>query len=165
LETRVLATEEEFEQCARLIRDAFATVAAEFNYTKENASTFPAFITAEKLISESARGVRFFGMFDGADQVGSVALEKAPELENVFFLERLAVHPAARHRGLGVKLMDFAFDLIKKRGGEKVKIAIVDENRQLKNWYIAYGFEETGTKTYPHLPFTVCLLEKKINRE
>lgn len=163
METRVLATQEEFEQCARLIRDAFATVAAEFNYTKENASTFPAFITTEKLLSESAKGVRFFGFFDGPHQVGSVALEKAPEQENVFFLERLAVHPAARHRGLGVQLMDVAVDQARQQGGKTVKIAIVDENRVLKNWYTAYGFRETGIKTYPHLPFTVCFMEKTIS--
>jgi len=162
LETRTLSTALEFELCARLIREAFTTVAAEFGYTSENASTFPAFITAEKLISEAARGVRFFGMFDGPDQVGSVALEKAPEQENVFFLERLAVHPAARHRGLGNKLMDLVFDKAREQGGTLVKIAIVDENRVLKNWYNAYGFRETGTKTYPHLPFTVCFMEKAV---
>ena len=32
----------------------------------------------------------------------------------------------------------------------------------LKNWYMSYGFRETGTKAFPHLPFTVCFMEKEI---
>ncbi len=160
---RELKTEAELDRCAQVIREAFSSVAAEFGYTPENASTFPAFITTEKLFEEAAKGVRFFGLFDGPNQPGCVALEKAPQEENVFFLERLAVHPAARHRGLGVGLMDFAFSQARDLGGKTVKIAIVDENRVLKNWYIAYGFRETGTKIYPHLPFTVCFLEKEVD--
>ena len=163
MEPRELLTRPDLDRCAALIRESFATVAKEFGYTKENAPTFPAFITAEKLVSESAKGVRFFGFFDGPEQVGSVALEQAPEERGVFFLERLAVRPSTRHRGLGVRLMDFVFALARQWGGTLVKIAIVNENRVLKNWYIAYGFEETEMKTYPHLPFTVCFMEKSVD--
>jgi diamine N-acetyltransferase len=162
MEIRPLSTIAELDQCARVIRMSFATVATAFGYTPENAPTFPAFITTEKLVSEHEKGVRFFGMFSGSDQVGSVALERAPQVDNEFFLERLAVLPSARQQGLGRQLIDFAIKLVRQKGGRLVKIAIVDENRVLKAWYGAYGFRETGTKTYPHLPFTVCFLEKQV---
>jgi N-acetylglutamate synthase-like GNAT family acetyltransferase len=163
MEFRELKTPAELDACAAVVRESFSTVAEQFRYTPQNAPTFPAFITGEKLLSEQVKAVRFFGAFEGTDQLGCVALEQAPQEKNVFFLERLAVLPRARHRGLGVQLMDYVFGLAKKQGGTKVKIAMVDENRQLKDWYTAYGFRETGTKQYPHLPFLVCFMEKPVH--
>ena len=75
-------------------------------------------------------------------------------------MERLAVLPSYRHRGIGRALMDFAFEAVKKHGGKKVSIGIINENRVLKNWYMEYGFVETGTRVFRHLPFEVCFMEK-----
>ena len=58
--------------------------------------------------------------------------------------------------------MDFVFETVRQRGGKKVSIGIINVNTVLKNWYIGYGFTETGKRKFSHLPFEVCFLEKEI---
>jgi len=57
------------------VREAFAEVATEFGLTRENCPTNPAFITPERLESLHEKGVRFFGLYKGEEQIGFVALE------------------------------------------------------------------------------------------
>ena len=80
-------------------------------------------------------------------------------------MERLAVLPSYRHRGIGRALMDFAFKTVKKHGGKKVSIGIINENRVLKNWYMEYGFVETGTRVFRHLPFEYASWRKWQGKE
>jgi diamine N-acetyltransferase len=162
MEIRPIAKDTELDACAALIRAAFQTVADQFGYTPETAPTLPAFITVERVKAEVEKGVRYFSLFDGDRQVGSVALEQKAGDPSTYYLERLAVLPDVRHHGLGVMLLDFAFARAYEAGAQKVSIAIIDENRILKAWYERYGFLETGKKTYPHLPFTVCFMEKAV---
>jgi ribosomal protein S18 acetylase RimI-like enzyme len=163
MEIRPIANDAELDACAAIIRAAFQTVADQFGYTPESTPTLPAYIKVERVKAEVEKGVRYFGLFNGERQVGSVALEQKAGDPSTFFLERLAVLPEARHHGLGVLLMDFAFARAREAGAKKVSIAIIDENRVLKAWYERYGFLETGKKTYPHLPFTVSFMEKDVN--
>lgn len=46
-----------------------------------------------------------------------------------------------------------------------LSIGIINENKVLKQWYSSFGFNETGFKKFPHLPFTVCFMEKKITKK
>jgi ribosomal protein S18 acetylase RimI-like enzyme len=143
-----------------IIRNSFITVANVLGLTPENAATNPAFLTFEKFKAAVAKGILMFGLFSEKRQVGFVALEIAED--RVYYMERLAVLPEFRHQGFGVKLMDFVFEYVRSLGGQKVSIAIIDENEVLKRWYLKYGFEPTEIKHYPHLPFTVCFMEKII---
>ncbi len=151
--------------CVPVIRAAFQTVADELGLTPENAPTNPAFMRLEWLQRSRNQGVRMFAMLDGqgpeAAPVGFVALERAPR-PGLFYLERLAVLPALRHRGLGRALMDHAFAVARAVGAERISIGLVDEHAVLKRWYLAYGFAVTGTKRFEHLPFTVCFMEKRV---
>lgn len=140
-----------------VIRASFATVAADLGLTRENCPSHPAFITTDSLAAARARGVAFFGLFLGAKQAGFIAVERVDD--RLYYIERLAVLPAHRHQGFGRMLMDFAFGHIREHGGKRVSIGIIDENCVLKEWYLAYGFIETGTKRFEHLPFTVCFME------
>lgn len=148
----------ELEKSAAVIRSAFATVAEEFGFTPENNPTNGAFLQPLKLEEERLRGVRQFGLFlpDGM-QAGFVALEEAAN--GIWYLEKLAVCPTFRHCGYGRALVDFARGFAGRAGGERVSIAIINENTCLKDWYVRYGFTETGQKHFDHLPFTVCFLE------
>ncbi|AKB82767.1 acetyltransferase (GNAT) family protein [Methanosarcina barkeri 3] len=87
-----------------------------------------------------------------------MAIEKAKD--EVFYMERLAVHPDSRHKGYGRNLIDFVVEYAKQNGGKKVSIGIINENEKLKNWYKKYGFKETGLKKFEHMSFTVCFMEK-----
>lgn len=150
----------DLEECAGVIRSAFITVADELHLTKENAPTNPAFLGEEALIKMRDRGAVMFGAYEGEPCIGFVAAQEANE--GTFYMERLAVLPECRHGGIGRRLMDTVFDYVRENGGKKVSIGIINENTQLKNWYLRYGFVQTGLKHFEHLPFEVCFMEKHV---
>lgn len=150
----------EFGEWASVIRDSFATVAEEFGITRENAPTNPAFIEAGSLEKMKEKGIYMYSAYLGGQRIGFVAAEKADD--GCWYMERICVLPQYRHRGIGRKLMDFVFETVRTQGGKKVSIGIINENQVLKNWYIGYGFAETGTRKSSHLPFEVCFLEKEV---
>ena len=58
--------------------------------------------------------------------------------------------------------MDYVVDYVRKNGGKRIGIGIINENSILKQWYENYGFREIELKRFAHLPFTVCLMSKEI---
>ena len=149
--------ENEIPVSAEIIRRAFKTVADEFSLTRENNPAHGAFITDEKLFEEYRKGIKFFGLFEEEAQIGFAALEQKDN--DIFYLEKLAVLPDFRHKGGGRALMDFTAGYARKMNGREISIGIIYENKRLLEWYSQYGFEETGTKIFPHLPFTVCFMK------
>lgn len=143
-----------------VIRESFQTVAVEFNLTKENCPTHPSFVTATQLKELKMKGQHFFALFSSDAQVGFVAVQQA---EKTISMEKLAVLPAHRHRGYGLKMAQFVLDYARKNGGTKLSIGIIDEHTVLKNWYIGIGFKVTAIKRFSHLPFTVCLMERDVS--
>jgi ribosomal protein S18 acetylase RimI-like enzyme len=106
------------------------------------------------------KGLTLFGLSQGEVQVGFIALERLGAA--IYSVEKLAVLPTFRHHGYGQMLLKFAIDHVRNNGGQKVSIGIINEHFILKNWYLGLGFKETGTKKFPHLPFTVCFMERGV---
>ena len=155
---REVQSETEMADSVVVIRESFATVARDMNLTAENAPTNPAFLQLDGLKALREKGLFLFSCFRNGRQVGFIAIEKAsPEL---YYLEKVAVLPAQRHRGIGARLLDFGCAWVRTQGGQRISIALINENTILKQWYAAYGFRETGLKHFAHLPFTVCFMEK-----
>jgi len=142
-----------------VIRDSFRTVALEFGLNERNCPTHPSLMTLDKLL-ELEKKANLFGLFLADVQVGFVAIERADE--TLYYMDKLAVLPAHRHKGCGKKLVEFVLDYVKKNHGRKVSLGMIDESAVLKNWYKQLGFKETGTKNFEHLPFTVCFMEKSL---
>ena len=143
-----------------LLRESFGTVAAEFGLTEKNCPSNPAFIKKESLKEQINNNRIFYLLYQDDKPVGSVAIEKSPDQPGVYYIERVAVLPEYRHKGFGKELMKFATRRIISMGGKKISIAIIDENRILKNWYANQGFIESGIRKFEHLPFTVCFMHK-----
>jgi GNAT superfamily N-acetyltransferase len=139
-----------------VIQNSFRTVAEEFSLTIENCPTHPFFVTIQQLKVLKAKGVRLFGLFLSADQVGFVAVERANE--TLYYMEKLAVLPEYRHKGYSTKLVAFVLDYVRNGGGQRLSIGIIDEHKVLKDWYGKLGFVEISTTKFPHLPFTVCFM-------
>ncbi len=146
----------------RIIRESFQTVAVEFNLNIANCPTHPSFITNDKLYQLKQKGLKFFGLFIDDVQIGFVAIESAGK--GIYYMEKLAVLPEHRHYGYGKLLIGHACEYIKDNNGKVLSIGIINESAILKKWYLANNFTETGTKKFDHLPFTVCFMERKINR-
>jgi|GEM_PF-2401433 len=98
-------TAEEVPLAARIIRRAFATVAEEFGLTRENYPTHPSFLTEERLLGEIARGLHLFILEEDGSPACMVGLRRLED--GTTALERLAVLPEHRHRGCGVRLVEF----------------------------------------------------------
>jgi ribosomal protein S18 acetylase RimI-like enzyme len=154
---REIADEDGLKNSARVIRNSFRTVAAEFGLTRVNCPTHPTFTTISQLRELRAKGVRFFGFFLGEKQVGCVGIEKSGD--NPYWMEKLAVIPKHRHQGYGERLVEFALDYVREKKGPTLSLGMINEHTVLKDWYKKLGFRETGIKRFSHLPFDVCFME------
>lgn len=68
--------------------------------------------------------------------------------------------PENRHKGIGEKLLNHAFEIAEKLGCKKMNIGIVEENMVLRKWYESYGFVHIGTQKFDFFPFTCGYMEK-----
>lgn len=147
----------QLDQALEVVQKSFATVAEEFGLTKQNSPNHTSFIAAEKLQNNFNWGWHMFGLYDSGLLVGYVSLSKEDEMS--FELHNLAVLPEYRNKGYGKQLLDFCKEFVRKLGGSKITIGIIEEHTVLKNWYITNGFIHTGTKKFNHLPFVAGYME------
>ena len=149
----------ELRDSASVIRRSFRTVADEFGLTRENCPTHTSFLTTGSLRDQKSKGLKCFGLFGGEKQVGFVGVERDDGAS--YWIEKLAVLPAYRHGGYGAKLVGFALDYMRQNGGTRARLGMMNEHTVLKDWYLGLGFREAELRRFPHLPFTVCLMEKE----
>lgn len=150
----------ELDICADVIRRGFGTVAKDFGLTIENVPTNGAFIKTERLAADREKGNQMFVLTENETIVGFMQLERADDEK--YYLQKISVLPECRHRGYGKELLRTANEKVRAVGGRKIEIAIIEENEQLKKWYIKNGFTHTGTRKFDHLPFTVGFMELNI---
>lgn len=157
---RELLAEQELRDSAAVIRAAFRTVADDFGLTTENCPSHTAFTTDEQHLARVADGVRVFAIYRDDRQVAVAGLLSMDGQK--FELKNLAVLPEYRHLGYGRQLVNHLCRCAKAAGGSVAHIGIINENVVLKHWYLMQGFVELGSKRFPHLPFTVCWMEKPL---
>lgn len=156
----IKVTKDNLPECLDVIHQSFATVAADFGLTEENCPKHTSFIPISYLETQMKWGWLMFGLYTDERIIGYMSLSK--EADKAYELHNLAVLPEFRHLGFGTQLLDYAKETVKSLGGSKIKIGIIEESTVLKNWYIANGFEHTGSKKFDHLPFTSGYLEWKV---
>lgn len=152
-----LVAESELPSALNVIHRAFATVAEDFGLTRENCPNHTSFLPMEKLRNHFNWGWLMFGMYEENEMIGYFSLSE--EKDGVFELHNLAVLPEYRHKGAGKLLLARAKETVRKKGGRKITIGIIDESEVLKSWYAANGFVHTGAKKFAHLPFTAGYME------
>ena len=149
-------------ECVKVIRESFATVADEFGFTIENAPRFTAFATTEERLYWHLDGEHrpMYAFYDNGKIVGyySLLLQDNHECE----LNNLCVLPAYRHKGIGEKLLENAFEVAQRLNCNKISIGIVEENKVLREWYATFGFIHTGTQKFDFFPFTCGYMEKDL---
>jgi len=139
-----------------LIRDSFRDVAERFGLTPENCAKHPSNCAEEWIQNDLDRGVTYYVLDLNGTPVGCVALEKANP--DFCYLERLAVLPAERQKGLGKALVDYVFLQARDLDVKEISIGIISEQTELKLWYQKIGFVEGETKEFAHLPFLVTFM-------
>ena len=157
---REMVTQQELENSVAIVRTSFQTVAQEFKFTPENNPTHPSFMKIQHMIELKAKGMHLFGLFQGDKQCGFVVSGSAEN--GTYTLEKLAVLPAYRHLGYGEVLIKFVLGYAVSMKAGKVTLAMINEHTVLKDWYVQQGFKEASLKKFPHLPFTVCFMEREV---
>lgn len=142
------------------IRTSFRDVADRFGLTPETCPTHPSNCTSQWVRGDMDRGVTYFILEDEGIAVGCAALERADSGE--YYLERLAILPDRRRRGLGRALVGHLLAQAGRSGGGRVGIGIIAAHVELKEWYREMGFVEGVTKTFVHLPFQVTFMSYEI---
>lgn len=151
---------ESLSECAELIKASFLTVAKEFNITEQNAPKYVAFaVTEQKLSEQYENGRKMFAYFLNNKAVGFYSLEF---FDGVCELNNLCVLTENRRKGIGEKLLIHSFWTAKQSGAKRMKISIVEENLQLKRWYMKFGFVPTHCEKYEFFPFTCGYMEKSL---
>lgn len=144
-----------------IIRNAFYEVAVRFNLTESNCPKHPSNCKTDWIEEALAKGARYFILNSEGDSCGCVALEQAgPE---VCYLERLAVIPAQQRLGFGRALVDQVLEEARLSGARQVEIGIIAAHTELRDWYGKIGFVEQKTATFPHLPFEVLFMSKRLD--
>ena len=141
---------------SRLVRKSYRDVADRFKLTPTNCPKHPSNCTDEWIENDFGRGISYFILEHRDVPAGCVAIEKAEA--DLCYLERLAVLPHQRKKGLGSQLVEHIFRTAQKLGSKKISIGIIAEQTELKQWYRKFGFIEGDTKAFSHLPFMVTFM-------
>jgi GNAT superfamily N-acetyltransferase len=139
-----------------LVRNSYRDVAQRFDLTTENCPKHPSNCTEDWILHDFTRGVSYYIIAHNGRPAGCAALE-IPE-PDLGYLERLAVLPAERRKGIGRRLVDHVFDRANASGVKKISIGIIGAQTDLKRWYQKIGFIEGATKKFEHLPFLVTFM-------
>lgn len=155
-------TKNDLDECVKVVRSSFLTVADEFGFTEENAPRFTAFATTlERLLYHYEQEKRPMFVYQNDDGIiGYYSLWKQNDGECE--LNNLCVLTEYRHQNIGGKLLEHAISEAGKLGCSVMNIGIVEENVRLRRWYESYGAEHIGTEKYDFFPFTCGYMKMKI---
>ncbi len=153
--------ENEIEKVLEVIRKSHNTVAEEFGLTQNNCPKHTSYIEENVLNYHFNNGFLMIGYYKDKNIIGYVSLSNKDK--EIFEIHNLSILPNYRHFGYGKELINYCINKVKKIGGKKIIIGIINENAKLKNWYMQYGFVQTSIVQYNHLPFNVCNMEIKLN--
>jgi diamine N-acetyltransferase len=138
-------------------------VVKEHALTEELVATNAAFTTADKLRPYLKRPVALYGLCARDVLIGCVAIRQAKGNTRDFSIERLTVSPQYRHRGHGGRLLSHACESIRKEGGTRALLGLMDTNKVLKEWSKSKGFRQIECRTFSCLPFKACSMCKDLN--
>ena len=146
---------------ADIVNRAFITVAKHFNFTKENAPGFPAFIGTDVIERQFNDGLKMYGYKNSEQIIGCVGYSYYKG--QIYIIERLATLPEYRHLGIGKKLMVFAENKIKENGGKIAEVHVVDKNIVLIEWYKKLNYKKVRVAEIESLPFNSYVMNKDIS--
>lgn len=154
------ATPVDIDVLATIVRDSNKDVAEQLNLNIHNAPKHPSFCTPEWIRDDMQRGQCYYLYRDTGLTKGCVALEHADS--NTIYLNRLAVLPDYRRRGIGATLTGFIIEKAREKGAHIISIGTIAEHRKLTTWYEKQGFTKGSTHKFDHLPFTVLYMSYEI---
>jgi GNAT superfamily N-acetyltransferase len=93
-----------------------------------------------------------FGVFDGADLVGSCTLVIVPNLTRgchpYALIENVVMHPGFRRRGLGRAVVTRALDEARQAGCYKVMLMSGRKSAEVSGFYTSLGFDPNAKQAF-----------------
>ena len=154
--TIVAASPEDARAIAEMVSMSNKDVAARFGINKQNNPKHPSFYNEAWVLSDFESGEAYFLYKESGNNAGCVVFEQPSP--DVGYLNRLAVLPAFRKRGIGKELVQHVLRHAQAKGISEISIGIIAKHTDLKNWYKKLGFVENGLKEFSHLPFDVLYM-------
>lgn len=148
------------DQLAALIAASFRDVAEQFGLTRDTCPGHTSYLTAEEVRRGMGFGNQYFMAFCGIEACGAIAI-RLPK-GGTGIVEKVAVLPDYRHRGIGRQLMAHAIDTLQLYGAHTAAIGIIADHAVLRGWYEALGFRAGQQTHYAHLPFAVLHMQRTI---
>jgi len=145
---------------AEIVGSAFAEVARRFGLTADNCPTHPSHCTPAWVAADLARGRRYFVAEVRGCGAACAALE--PALPERCHLMRLAVRPACRGCGLGTLLVHRLAGEAAALGAQRLGVGLIADQTELQDWYRRRGFEDVDVARFPHLPFAVRYMDRRL---
>lgn len=146
----------DIDECVDVIRKAFLPKAIQYGFTKENYPTSGAFIERETLLNLLEKESLMFAVWFDNKIVGYFQLLKKDEKEYLF--QKFAVLPEYQQFGLGKTMVNFAKCTIKALGVEKISLIMINDNIELKKFYISSGFCQKSIINNEKYPFEQALM-------
>jgi len=148
----------DYKTITGILNRAFITVAQQFNFSKENAPHFPAFIDFHEIKNQLDKGLKMYGYLYNEQVVGCIGYSYYKD--KIYYIERLATLPEYRHLLIGKRLMEHIENRIRDEGGKIAEIHIVDKNGVLKEWYKRLGYIEIRIDEIKTMPFNSLVMKK-----
>ena len=148
-----------------ILNKAFLAFAQEFNFTKENAPNHLAFIAPDNINVWLNNGFKMYGYKIGKEIIGCIGYSYIKEQE--YLIERLAVLPEHRNKGIGKELVKYIENEISKKNGNISELHVTDKNITLKKWYEKQGYKEIRIEDViipgiDNVPFKACVMRKEL---
>ena len=143
-----------------IIRQSFHTVAEVYGLPAENCVASGSFIKMDQLMGDFRRGVKLFGCLCDGVSVGYMQMEMTEP--GRYVLDKVAVLPEYRGKGIGAAMVDYATTYAIKHGGLKLTVSVFAIDTALIGWYQRHGFVLRDTVTKPGLPLEVACMEKDL---
>lgn len=143
-----------------IVRESFRDVALRFGLTADNCPKHPSNCQLAWIEAAVEKGVAFFILEADRRPIGTIALEQADA--GTGYLERLAVLPSCRRRGLGRRLVEHAISDAMALNLKRIDIGIISAQAELQRWYENFGFVALRQAVFDHLPFEVLFMSKTL---
>ena len=149
---------DELHSCLNIYHKGYETVAVEFGLTEENSpdrgrASFP----YHKLLTMFESGTLMFAYYIDDIPIGFLAMRLFEG--GICGLDDMIVLPEHRHKGYGLKLLNYCKQKAKELGAHKIRLGMVDDNKKLKLWYENNGFVNVELIHYDGAPYTVGKME------
>lgn len=146
-----VASDREIVSVVSLLNRAYRATGGEAGWTTEVGLLAGDRISEATLRDEIAQKPQAFLLVCKSQEevLGCVWVE--PDTDGAtWYLGSLAIDPKQQNNQLGRRLLGAAEDWIRERGGQRVKMTVIDERKTLLDWYERRGYIRTGqTEPFP----------------